>query len=244
MAARGRPARGRSAHIDEQNAMIEVISATRLPEQDFWNRSALGISLRRLAFDGRIVSSVAFANRAGLPEIYNARISPANRAEVLIFVHDDVWIEDYFLADRVLAGLQSFDVIGVAGNRRRPPHQRGWGAVGGDVANYGASDLSGAVAHGSNPFGRVATFGPVPAECELLDGVFIAARLGTLLARAVRFDPRFDFHFYDLDFCRSARNAGLRLGTWPICLTHQSKGAYESPPWLNAYDRYLQKWGD
>lgn len=224
--------------------MIEVISATRLPEQDFWNRSALGISLRRLAFDGRIVPSVAFANRAGLPEIYNARISAASRAEALVFVHDDVWIEDYFLADRVLAGLQSFDVIGVAGNRRRAPRQRGWGAVGGDVAAYGPNDLSGAVAHGTNPFGRVATFGPVPAECELLDGVFIAARLQVLLDRAVRFDPRFDFHFYDLDFCRTARSAGLRLGTWPISLTHQSKGAYESPAWLNAYDRYLQKWGD
>jgi GT2 family glycosyltransferase len=105
--------------------------------------------------------------------------------------------------------------------------------------------LSGAVAHGRNPFGRVSAYGPVPAECELLDGVFLAAaRRSVLLARGVHFDSRFEFHFYDLDFCRSARAAGLRLGTWPICLTHQSTGAYESPAWLDGYNKYLEKWGD
>jgi GT2 family glycosyltransferase len=223
--------------------MIEVIGASRLAEQEFWNRSALGISLRRLAHDTRLAAHVAFSNSAGLPEIYNARISADNRAQILLFVHDDVWIDDFFLADRVLAGLQAFDVIGVAGNRRRTPRQRAWRHVGAAVVADDPADLSGAIAHGKNPFGRVSFYGQAPAECELLDGVFIAARLSALLERSVRFDPIFDFHFYDLDFCRSARRAGLRLGTWPICLTHQSAGtAYESPPWMNAYDKYLHKW--
>ncbi len=225
--------------------MIEIISASRLEEPEFWNASALGISLRRLSFEARLSAHVAFSNRAGLPEIYNARISPHNRSDILVFVHDDVWIDDFFLADRLVAGLQAFDLIGVAGNRRRAPRQRAWRHVGAAVISDDPADLSGAVAHGKNPFGRVSSFGPVPAECELLDGVFVAARRQALLDRSVRFDPRFDFHFYDLDFCRSARLAGLRLGTWPICLTHQSRGtAFESPAWINAYGMYLQKWGD
>lgn len=225
--------------------MIEFISATRLTERDFWSASALGLSLRRLAHDSRLSVHVAFSNRAGLPAIYNTRISPQNRSEILVFVHDDVWIDDYFVTDRVAAGLQMYDVIGVAGNRRRVPGQRAWHYISapGHVAD--PADRSGAVAHGKNPFGNVAFFGPVPAECELLDGVFIAARRARLLERSVSFDARFDFHFYDLDFCRSARQAGLRLGTWPICLTHQSTGtAFESPPWMNACEKYLQKWGD
>ena len=224
--------------------MIEFISATRLAERDFWSASALGLSLRRLARDSRLSVHVAFANRAGLPEVYNARISPANRSEILVFVHDDVWIDDYFIADRVLAGLQAYDVIGVAGNRRRVAGQRAWHYVSTPGHVVDPADRSGAIAHGKNPFGNVASFGPVPAECELLDGVFVAARRAQLLAHSVRFDSRFDFHFYDLDFCRSARQAGLRLGTWPICLTHQSGGAFESPAWQAAYERYLQKWGD
>jgi GT2 family glycosyltransferase len=224
--------------------MIEIVTASRLPEEEFWKASALGTSLRRLAAERRISPQPTLANRAGLPDVYNARISPQNHAQILVFVHDDVWIDDYFLADRLIAGLEMFDVIGVAGNRRRVPQQRAWHYVGA-TGDWDREHLSGAIAHGKTPFGRVSTYGPVPAECELLDGVFLAARLRTLLDRAVRFDPLFDFHFYDLDFCRAARQAGLRLGTWPICLTHQSNGtAFESPPWMNAYARYLRKWGD
>jgi GT2 family glycosyltransferase len=84
----------------------------------------------------------------------------------------------------------------------------------------------------------------VPADCELLDGVFLAARKSALTAKGVLFDPRFDFHFYDMDFCRSARQRGLRLGTWPIGLTHQSGGAFGTEKWNDKYQAYLKKWGD
>jgi len=223
--------------------MIEFVSATRLTQRDFWNASALGLSLRRLVFDKRLTVHVAFSNSAGLPEVYNARIADFNLSEILVFVHDDVWIDDFFLADRVVTGLQEFDIIGVAGNRRRVAGQRAWHYINAP-GDLNPTDSSGAIAHGKNPFGSVSSFGPTPAECELLDGVFLAARLKTLLERSVRFDPRFGFHFYDLDFCRAARQAGLRLGTWPICLTHQSGGSFETPAWRDAYDKYLQKWGD
>jgi len=84
--------------------------------------------------------------------------------------------------------------------------------------------------------------GPAPAECELLDGVFLAVKKSVLRARGVRFDPAFPFHFYDLDFCRTARQQGLRLGTWPICITHQSNGGFETAQWNAGYQAYLAKW--
>ena len=37
-------------------------------------------------------------------------------------------------------------------------------------------NLSGAVAHGPTPFGQISFYGKVPATCELLDGVLLAAR--------------------------------------------------------------------
>ena len=58
----------------------------------------------------------------------------------------------------------------------------------------------------------------------------------------MRFDERFDFHFYDLDFCRTARQAGLSIGTWPIAMTHQSKGAFGSDGWIDGLARYRAKW--
>lgn len=223
--------------------VIEVVSATRLSEEDFWNASALGISLRRLGYDGRLAAHVSFENRRGLPEIYNARIAAENNAETLVFVHDDVWIDDYFLADRVIDGLRTYDVIGVAGNRRRVQHQPVWAFLNTKPTWDDDINLTGSVAHGESPFGKVSHFGAVPADCELLDGVFLAAKKETLRGNGVLFDPRFDFHFYDMDFCRSARQRGVRLGTWPICLTHQSSGAFGTEHWNEKYRAYIEKWG-
>lgn len=42
--------------------------------------------------------------------------------------------------------------------------------------------------------------------------------------------------------CRNARSAGLKLGTWPIKLTHQSGGNYRSAHWREKSQLYLNKW--
>jgi GT2 family glycosyltransferase len=223
--------------------MLSVISATRSSESEFWNSSALGISLRRLANDERLIPCIAFENQRGLPEVYNTRINASDSQELLLFVHDDVWIDDYFLADRISEGLQHFDVLGVAGNRRRLENQPAWAFANVQFTWDQRVYLSGAVAHGQQPFGPVSYFGPAPQECELLDGVFLAARKSVLVNNGVQFDPRFDFHFYDLDFCRTARQQGLRLATWPICLTHQSGGGFGSPSWQAQHRVYIDKWG-
>lgn len=224
--------------------MIEIVSATRSSQSEFREKSALGLSLQRLAHDGRLTSHISYENRRGIPEIFNARISARDSQEILIFMHDDVWIDDQFFVDRVLEGLNSFDVIGIAGNRRRVPHQPAWiyTVVNGEISRDAPEFLSGSVAHGSQPHGAITCFGPVPAECELLDGVFLATRRSTLTGHGILFDPRFDFHFYDMDFCRSAREKQLRLGTWPICLTHQSPGTFDSPAWRDRFKLYLEKW--
>lgn len=222
--------------------MIEFVSATRLSEADF-SSSPLGTSLARVARDPRIKRRIAFENSAGLPEVYNASIEAKSAAEILVFIHDDVWIEDFYVSDRIIAALANFDVIGIAGNMRRLPGQRSWPRSG-DETRPDTPYLAGAIAHGDGPLGEVAFFGPVIAEVELLDGVFLAARKSTLLKQNVRFDPRFDFHFYDLDFCRSARAKGLRLGTFPLSMTHRSRGSFLSEAWTANAQRYLDKWGD
>ena len=224
--------------------MIDIISSTRLSPRDFWAKSALGQSLQALmAKDARLHARIAFGNRKGLPEVYNARVADPDRHEALVFMHDDVWIEDPQFADHVLEGLSRYDVIGVAGNRRRLPFQPAWALV--DIMlNWDAPEqLSGYIGHGPKRLGKLSVFGDTPADCELLDGVFIAARAQALLAQDVRFDPLFKFHYYDMDFCRTARLKGLRMGTWPVHLTHQSAGSFGSPAWTAQYRLYLEKWG-
>jgi GT2 family glycosyltransferase len=78
--------------------------------------------------------------------------------------------------------------------------------------------------------------------CQLLDGVFLAVRTATLKQHGVRFDPRFKFHCYDIDLCRTALTKGLRIGTWPIAITHDSGGAFGSEAFRQAARAYLEKW--
>jgi hypothetical protein len=58
----------------------------------------------------------------------------------------------------------------------------------------------------------------------------------------VSFDNKFDFHFYDLDFCLSCTKNSLRIGTWPIWVVHYGKGAYGSPEWEEEATVFRQKW--
>lgn len=141
--------------------------------------------------------------------------------------------------------LHRFDVVGVAGSHGRAPRQAAWGFLDDrfmPVPQPGR--LSGAVGHGKHPFAPVSYFGPAPADSELLDGLFLAAKARVLREREVRFAPQFDFHFYDMDFCRRARQQGLRVGTWLIALVHASEGGLDTPHWHQKYAAYPRKWED
>lgn len=229
--------------FDSNHLRLEIVSATRLTEDEFWNSSALGQSLSCLGYDGRIVTRIAYRNRRGLSDIYNAAIQTPQVHEVLLFVHDDVWLHDFFFIDRIVEALETYDVIGLAGNRRRTHRQITWFSKG-DTLEPNLECLSGVVGHGKTAMeGAPKAFGVVPAECEFLDGFFLAARKNTLVKHGLTFDPRFAFHFYDMDFCRTARSKQLRLGTCRISATHQSVGNFASPEWCAGRDAYLAKWG-
>lgn len=221
---------------------IHIVSATRADRVTFWEQGALGLSLRRLVQDTRLVPWIAYENKMGLPAVYNQVITAENDADAVVFIHDDVWLDDMFFGDRILEALDQFDVVGIAGNQRRQPGQPGWAFVDTDFRWDDRRYLSGAVAHGQSAFGRPTHYGQTPAACELLDGVLLAARISRLNETDCRFDERFMFHFYDLDFCRSATRAGLSMGTWPISVTHQSGGAFGTQSWWQGYRDYVGKW--
>jgi len=188
------------------------------------------------------MASISYENKQGLPEIYNHHILAEDNVDIVVFVHDDIWIDDYFFVDRIIEGCLKFDVIGVVGNRRRLPNQPAWAFIDDKFTWDESTNLSGSIAHGNHPFGPVSFFGTAPAECEFLDGVFLAAKKSELKDNKLLFDPLFDFHFYDMDFCRSIRKKGFRLGTWPICLTHQSSGSFDTQPWKEKCVLYRAKW--
>ncbi|AKR44663.1 hypothetical protein ACJ67_08990 [Methylophilus sp. TWE2] len=222
---------------------VWVVSATRMTETAFWRDSALGRSLKRhMQQDKRLVPVVAYENTRGLSEVFNAAIAAAPENALLVLIHDDVWLDENTFVQTIQRGLTHFDVIGVAGNARIQPGQPGWCFIDLQFTWDDAKYLRGAVSHGMHAFGPSSSYGDAAGDCQLMDGVFLAAQKKTLLESGVRFDPQFEFHFYDLDFCRTATQAGLKLGVWPVRMTHQSGGAFGSARWRETYLSYRQKW--
>ena len=232
--------------MTNRRPQLLIVSASRLPSAEFEASSLLGRSLRRLSYNDRIQVRASTGNRNGLPVVFNAQINEQNRDKILLFIHDDVWLDDYFVYERLLKALAVFDIVGLAGNIRRLPGQPAWGGISEDpFTTEDPQNLVGVVAHGDEPGASLTYFGGPPGRrCRLIDGVFIAANCETLLRSGVRFDERFLFDFYDMDFCRSAEAANLSIGTWPIAITHASKGNFGSPTWYAGLRAYRAKWND
>jgi hypothetical protein len=224
--------------------MLRFIAATRHDADGFRQHAPLFRAVTRVSFRPGVCADIAYANRRGLPDVYNIALDHVPDSDTLVFTHDDVWFDDWFLADRVADALERFDVVGVAGNRRRLPRQAAWCFLGPPLTREAQEHLSGACAHVKPEGPKLNYYGETPAAVRLLDGVFLAARVGTLRRAGARFDPRFAFHFYDLDFCRTCEAAGLRLGTWPIAITHGSIGSFGTPEFYRAYEAYIAKWGE
>lgn len=227
--------------------MMVLVTATRLDKAQFDAQTLLGRCLPRLGQFQPLALRLSPCNTRPLGEVYNSAIEQAQPDDVLVFVHDDVHLDDWMLAVRLQQALRVYDVVGVAGNDRVQPGQPTWYLAPGPGPGAPAFDhphLSGAIAHVSaSGQSQVTVYGPSPRPVRLLDGVFLAASAGRLQQSGVRFDPELGFHFYDLDFCLSTHQAGLSLGTWPIALTHQSGGeSIRSQAWRGARLKFERKW--
>ena len=224
--------------------MLRIVSATRHDPITFPRQTHLGRAVAQVSTLGDWTADVTYSNAAGLPAVYNAALARAVDSDLIAFVHDDVLLDPTPLPALLRAALARFAVVGVAGNRRRVPRQPSWAFTDDHYTWDTTENLSGAVGHGPTVPKLPHYYGETPAEVKLLDGLFLAAKVETLHRAGVTFDPRFTFHFYDLDFCRTCEQAGLTMGTWPIPLTHASGGRLGTPEWKAAYAAYLAKWGE
>lgn len=226
---------------------IRLVCATRESREGFLKNTALGRSWSLYA-SNTLLELLLFAdNTRGLPAVYNEAITQAKDAPaVLVFIHDDVHLPDFYWPHRIVEGLKLFNIVGVAGNRRRADKQPAWAFVMGkdDKLVWDAREnLSGLVGHGKGfPCSNLSFYGRVQQEVKLLDGVMLACHSSVLLENNIWFDESFLFHFYDLDFCRQAEIKNIKMGTCAVSIVHESGGNFASPAWRSAYAQYLAKW--
>lgn len=235
----------KKTNISVDNLLIRVVCASKGPAQNFSSATMLGRSLVACHLIKDCELYLIADNQQGLSTIYNQAIEQSkHEPKILVFVHDDVLITDYHWQQRVREGLKKFDIVGVAGNTQRLPNQPGWIIEDKTMKLASTHVLSGAIGQGSVfPPPKVDVFGPIGLECKLLDGVFLAVRSDRLHETGLRFDSQFAFHFYDLDFCRSAEQLNMRMGTIDVSLVHASLGTLDQS-WLLNYEKYIKKWGD
>jgi SAM-dependent methyltransferase/GT2 family glycosyltransferase len=238
------PAAAATNHLATRT--IRLVCATRSSRERFFQDTALGRSLSVQRFVQAPELQLFENNTTGLSALYNTAIDQAaSQPAILVFIHDDVSLTDNFWTERVREALARFDVVGLAGNKRRSPKQPSWAFASPDMQWDAPEFLSGSVGHGKGfPCDQVTYFGPSGVQCKLLDGLMLIADSERLIQAGVRFDSRFDFNFYDLDFCRQAELKGLTLGTWPISVVHESGGNYGNPAWRTDYETYLRKYGE
>lgn len=224
---------------------IRFVVATRANRSDFFKNTATGRSIGLYQFPF-IELDLYDSNKEGLPVVYNRSIEKAKTdPAILLFIHDDVYLIDFYWFSSLATALKRFDVIGVAGNKRRLPNQPSWVFVDSKPSWDKLENLSGVVGHGNGfPPTNLSIYGNPCQEVKLLDGMLLASKSETLHQKNIRFDERFDFHFYDLDFCRTAEQAGLTMGTWNLSVIHESDGNFGSPQWTTAKKKYFDKWGE
>jgi len=161
---------------------IKLVVATRESENSFFQKTATG---RSLVFNKPpYLDLKLFAdNLKGLPAIYNEVIREcAENPSTIVFAHDDLHILEYFWCSRVKEGLSKFDIIGLAGNKRRVPKQPSWAFIDSKFTWDARENLSGVVGHGKGfPPSNLSVFGMPRQKVKLLDGLLLAAESGTLL---------------------------------------------------------------
>jgi len=223
---------------------IRVVCGTRLPRDKFLLNTPLGKSIKSFIEVSKVEVRLYADNSAGLSEIYNKAIEESTKnPAILVFMHDDIWVGDFFWADRIRDSLSHWDIIGLVGNKRRLSGQASWCFINDKFTWDAIENLSGVIGHGSKyPPEAVDYFGPINQECKLMDGLLFGVKSDTLLKTGLKFDESFKFHFYDLDFCRQAELLNLKMGTIGLSLVHESSGNPLTDEWRSAYQDYLDKW--
>jgi hypothetical protein len=175
-------------------------------------------------------STILYENKTSLTKIYNSFITKENQDKKIIFVHDDVLIEDVFLFEKLDVAFEKYDIVGLAGAKKcditKPP---AWHLM------SERQDHVGEVAHSKDKVYWTTVFGPTDSRALIIDGLFIAVSVKKLLETNTRFDENFDFHHYDITFCLNANKNKLKIGVYPIKVTHFGLGdSMNTEEWMQS----------
>lgn len=172
-----------------------------------------------------------------ITEAYNEAIDKAE-TPYIILTHDDAFplqVPGYTIGQRLLSHMHGMGVLGFVGSS----HLSGpvWCSAGAGRA-FGT-----VVTNMPNNKVNALTWGQ-PArlvrDMRTLDGFCLVVDVEK--AKEIRFDERFKWHFYDMDFCASMRKYGHNTAcACDILINHQSPGRFDHA-WAEGTIVFADKW--
>ena len=226
------------------NPKVVIVSCTRKLQEE-----AKILPLFRSWIDGLNTPNykldIVWENTDGMPVVYNKKIEQYKNTETefLVCVHDDVYIDDLKLYEKLSAAKNKlgYDIVGLAGGlnpRLKDPAL--WHIM------TDRNQQRGEVAHPAGNQNQTMTtaFGPTPSRVAIADGLFLALHLPSILKTNWKFNENYTFHHYDISSCIDANRAKLKIGVYPIHVIHSSPGlmSIHDEVWVKSNQKFLNEY--
>lgn len=235
------------------------VVATRRSEDELQSMPIYKTLFTRINIPKNILvdCKIAFRNEDGLSKVYNSVLNDDSIKlyDYVAFIHDDIWINDVLIFDKLKEASNDYDLIGVCGGKswdvpddETKPHIWTIAAKNAGMSGFmiHAGDKSLLKNSKSTTYrGKVmfvTAYGDCPSPVLTIDGSFICMTRNAIES-GLRFDERFTFHFYDMDVSFSAFVKKLRTGTSAVCVTHESLGtSVAQPSYMDGQKMFIEKW--
>ena len=184
-------------------------------------------SLRRLS--DKIELFYDCDNTKGLSERYNEILKEhSNTFDNIVFLHDDVYVDDLYVVEKLEKAHTVFDIVGLAGGINPKISKPAlWHLM---CGGFGGGNLRGAVAH---PTGNKAN-----------DQIFMSVSTKCYLEQNWKFNENYKFHHYDIASSIDANKAKLKLGVVPIWCIHSSPGlmSLEDKMFTDSQQKFVEEY--
>ena len=216
-----------------------VVCATQKsdPKETLLYQSLVPLKEKGAKFEAEFHTS----NKEGLSKLYNNVMKRDRGYDCYVFVHDDVYIDDAFIFDKIEEGFQLYDIIGVAGASDPKIKAPALWHLMTERFNW-----SGSAGHFvSKDRIAITSFGAMPAKVDILDGVLLAVNRMKYFKSGWQFNENYTFHHYDIASCLDAGKKKLTCGVLPIHIIHQSPGLRDihDPVFTASQTQFLKEYG-
>jgi hypothetical protein len=200
---------------------VYLVTATKAKTEEEFQKRPIHRSLKKLydmydrwEFEFDVVKD----NKEGLTTVYNRYLTEDHKNDIVLFVHDDVIINELFLVEHLRKS--PYAVTGLAGASvvSLKEEKCAWHLMAKREA------YKGEVKHIKDGNIWTTVFGPTAGAVTVIDGLFIAIDVEQVLQRGIKFNEAFTFHHYDISFCLDCVNNSLSVGVMPVNVIHYGLG--------------------